>query len=69
MYEEVPGRQKDYIAQPKGNGYQSLHCTIKLPPVTYECQGLDEQGHLCAEDCTLDQEPACELQIRTQSEC
>ena len=28
LYRENPGRRRDWIAQPKGNGYESLHCTL-----------------------------------------
>ncbi|KAL0022060.1 hypothetical protein WJX77_011849 [Trebouxia sp. C0004] len=68
LFEETAARRKDYIAQPKDNGYQSLHCTIKLPPVTVECEGGGAPGDpdRGAEECVLQQGPTCELQIRTQ---
>lgn len=64
LFKEVSSRRKDYIAQPKANGYQSLHCTVQLPPVTVECEDLD---HPDPEECQLKDGPTCELQIRTQS--
>lgn len=68
LFDEIAARRKDYIAQPKDNGYQSLHCTIKLPPVTVECEGGGTPGEpdRFAEECVLQQGPTCELQIRTQ---
>lgn len=64
-WEAQPDRQKDYIAEPKPNGYRSLHCTIRLPPVTVDC-GETEDGHV-TEECRLQGGPTCEVQIRTQS--
>ena len=74
LYEEVAPRRKDYIAHPKDNGYQSLHCTIRLPPGTLECEGWEGQGEGAPlagsapppEECVLPKGPTCELQIRTQ---
>ena len=31
MYDVVPGTKRDYIANPKGNGYQSLHASVVVP--------------------------------------
>ncbi|MEZ7820924.1 MAG: RelA/SpoT family protein [Patescibacteria group bacterium] len=51
-YKPMPGRIKDYIANPKPNGYQSIHTTIfcdknKITEVqirTYEMHNINEYG-------------------------
>jgi len=49
-YRPIPGRWRDFIANPKNNGYQSIHTTVIAGGIMYEIQIRTKEMHKIAEE-------------------
>lgn len=49
-YRPIPGRWRDFIANPKNNGYQSIHTTVIAGGIMYEIQIRTKEMHRIAEE-------------------